>query len=104
MSVSFAQPTQGQIQLKGELNMQSVPALARQLKDLIETTTVEQLCFDLSQISRSDSAGLALLIECMRLAQLRGIGIMFQQLPEQMRQIAQVSELLEVLPIQADSD
>lgn len=53
---------------------------------------------DLAAVSRSDSAGLALLIAWLRLAQAQKFEIHFDNLPEQMRQIARVSELEPLLP------
>jgi len=59
----------------------------------------EKITFDLSGVEKTDSAGLALLVEWMVMAEKSGQEIAFQQLPKQMLDIARVSGLDDVLPI-----
>ncbi|ORU90972.1 MAG: anti-sigma-factor [Cycloclasticus sp. symbiont of Poecilosclerida sp. N] len=59
----------------------------------------EPLVFDLSGVKKTDSAGLALLIEWMVLAKESGQTISFQQIPKQMLDIVRLSGLDEILPI-----
>jgi phospholipid transport system transporter-binding protein len=84
--------------IKGELNMQTVPALAVSAKQLLANAEGE-LNVDLSGVSRADSAGLVLLIELQRLARQQKFTIRFSHLPEQLGQIMRLSELHEILPI-----
>lgn len=84
--------------IKGELNMQTVPALAESAHTLLAQASGE-LAVDLAGVSRADSAGLALLIDLQRQARRHQCGIHFYHLPEQLEQILRLSELHEILPI-----
>ena len=84
--------------VSGELNMQTVPALLQEVEPILNRTQGE-VCFDLDQVERSDSAGLALLVEWMRFAEERQRKLSFRNLPEQMLEIARVSDLEELLPL-----
>lgn len=84
--------------IKGELNMQTVPALAESVRSLLDQTKGD-MEVDLSGVSRADSAAIALLIDMQRQARRRKCGIRFQHLPEQLSQILRLSELHEILPI-----
>jgi len=55
---------------------------------------------DLQAVERSDSAGLALLIEWLRVARHLNKTITFRNIPPQMHAIAQVSGLEEILPLE----
>ncbi|ORU91998.1 MAG: anti-sigma-factor [Cycloclasticus sp. symbiont of Bathymodiolus heckerae] len=59
----------------------------------------EQLVFDLGGVEKIDSAGLALLVEWMVMAEKSGQSIAFQKTPKQLLDIARVSGLDEILPI-----
>lgn len=84
----------------GELNFSSVPGLWKQGRELFGNgkNGDKQLDIDLSEVSRSDSSGLALLLEWMRFAGKQGISIKFHNLPEQMRDIAEVCGVADKLP------
>jgi len=73
-------------QLTGELSFATVTQL------LTEFTTMPA-AIDLSQVTRTDSAGLALLIELRK----RHQSIEFHHLPEQMLTLAKVSGVDEIL-------
>ncbi|MBV1875674.1 MAG: STAS domain-containing protein [Cycloclasticus sp.] len=57
------------------------------------------LVFNLAGVEKADSAGLALLVEWMVMAERSGRAICFQEMPKQMLDIARVSGLDEILPI-----
>jgi phospholipid transport system transporter-binding protein len=59
-----------------------------------------EVCIDLSGITRADSAGLALLIDWLRIARREKVTLRFEKLPEQLTQIAEVCDLHSVLPIE----
>ena len=84
--------------IEGELQMGTVPRLWQRTERLFAEMPSE-VWFDLRGVSRSDSAGLALLLEWMRAAQRAGVTLHFENLPTQIRDIARLSELLEVLPL-----
>ena len=76
----------------GELNMSTVPQLLKDMSQLFSVNG-ESRIIDLTEVSRSDSAGLALLLEWQRLAKEQDIQLTFRNLPEQMQAIIQVSGL-----------
>lgn len=86
--------------IDGELNMQTVPAVSKQLLELMRQIEGESLTLDLSSVSRSDSAGVALMVEAMQLAKSANLSLHLSNLPQQMKDIAGVSGLLDILPIQ----
>jgi len=87
----------GRIQLCGILSFQTVPNLLLQSKGLFEEHGVVQV--DLSEVARSDSAGVALLVEWMNEAHRHSREIEFLNIPPQMLNIVRVSSLDEVLPL-----
>ena len=84
--------------LCGELTLATVPALCRQPL-VAEWARGSTVTVDLSGVTRSDSVGLALLIEWLRLARQREVTLQLAGLPEQMREIARISDLLPILPL-----
>ncbi len=91
--------TDNHFMVQGELNMQTVPALTRDTQALLAGADGE-VEIDLSGVTRADSAGLALLAQWLRLAKRDGFSLCFQNVPAQLLQIARVSELHKILPIQ----
>lgn len=99
MTAELEKTSDGHYQLKGQLNFVSVPLLWSQNRtDLFDdsSTSIE---IDLSRLDRSDSSGLALLVEWYRSAEQRNKTISFVNLPAQMLDIARVSGLDEILPV-----
>jgi phospholipid transport system transporter-binding protein len=90
----------GRLEIHGDLNFDSVPVLWPSCRARISER--DQLDIDLSQVVRSDSAGLALLVECLRQARQVGKTVRFFNIPAQMLAIARVSSLDQVLPLQRD--
>lgn len=87
----------GRLILTGELSFSTVTRLCAEAQPLLGGA--EDIRVDLQGISRSDSAGLALLVEWMRGARKLGKPIQFLNIPQQMLAIARVSSLDEVLPL-----
>ena len=90
----------GRLEIHGDLNFDSVPGLWQRC--CARFSGRDQLDIDLSQVVRSDSAGLALLVECLRQARRTGKTIRFFNIPAQMLAMARVSSLDQVLPLQRD--
>ena len=88
---------EGSFHLCGELNFTTVPALLREGANLFDGQGPVTL--DLKEISRSDSAGLALLVEWTRQARERGATLSFRNISPQMLAIAQVSGLDRILSL-----
>jgi len=97
---SIQEGKNGRLEFHGDLNFASVARLWRsQGGGLPERDTLD---IDLGHVQRSDSAGLALLVECLRHARETGRTIRFFNIPAQMLAIARVSALDEVLPLHRD--
>ena len=90
MSEHISRQSQGQFLISGELNFSTAAGLARQGNELFKNDGSE-LVLDLSGVSRSDSAGLALLIEWRRSAERRNQSLVFNHIPQQILDIADVS-------------
>jgi len=91
---------EGHYVVEGELDMNSVPQLWRSANGFFNTPATSSLVFDLQAVTRSDSSGLALLIEWMALARQNNQTIHFRNLPVQMWEIAKVSDLVDVIPLE----
>jgi len=87
----------GDIKVSGTLGFGGVVSLLDMSREFFAGQ--EPLVFDLAEVGKVDSAGLALLIEWMCMAEKSGQSISFQHLPKQLIDIAQVSGLDEVLPV-----
>jgi phospholipid transport system transporter-binding protein len=86
----------GSWKLAGDLSFATVPALNDTLD--IASTDRPRISIDLAGVTRSDSAGLALLIEWLRESERRGKSITFLNMPAQMQSIARVCGLDGILP------
>lgn len=99
MQPTIIKQSDGIYVIEGELNMQTVPDVATQLQNILPKTEGETFTLDLAAVTRSDSAGVALLVEVMQLAKSAKQTLLFSNLPKQMQDIAGVSGLLDILPI-----
>lgn len=84
--------------LAGVLDATSGPGLREQGRTLIRNSQAGTLCLDLSAVEKSSSVGLALLLAFQRDAEAAGKVVSLHGLPADMRQIAEVCQLLELLP------
>ncbi|MCU7938171.1 MAG: STAS domain-containing protein [gamma proteobacterium symbiont of Bathyaustriella thionipta] len=98
-AVQLEKLSPGHYLLKGQLNFKSVPMLWSNNRTTLFSDEMDTLDVDLSQLERSDSSGLALLVEWYREAELQNKKITFFNLPSQMYDIARLSDLNEVLPL-----
>ena len=85
----------GRFAVIGDMNFSTVDQLLDESSKLFNYD--ENLEIDLVGVQRADSAGLALIIEWMKLARRSGAEIRLLNMPEQMRAISRTSELDEVL-------
>lgn len=99
MQPSISTNENGHYAIEGELNNQTVPEISKHLMRLISSVTGESITLDLALVSRSDSAGVALLVEVMQLAKSANLTLVFINLPQQMQDIAGLSGLLDILPL-----
>jgi phospholipid transport system transporter-binding protein len=94
-TASMSEP--GVLRLAGVLDYRSGPALRKQGQALIKASGDAQLIIDCTAVEHSTSVGLSLLLAFMRDAQAAGKRCQVQGLPDDMRDIAQVYDLDEVL-------
>ncbi len=104
MMAQLEKISEGHYLLKGQLNFKSVPELwlknnRSNNQSSLFSDDSDTLDIDLSQLERSDSSGLAMLVEWYREAELQDKKITFFNLPAQMYDIARVSGLDEILPL-----
>ncbi len=81
--------------LSGELNFETVPALLQHRG--VQMEAGKNLTVDLSEVTRVDSAGLALMIEWLRESERKNLDMTFTNVPEQLLSIARVCGLDEIL-------
>ena len=69
------------ISVSGVLNFETVPALMKQAEQLFKNQNAVSI--DLADVTDSNSAGLALLLEMVRATKLQNKTVNFKNLPEQ---------------------
>lgn len=94
----------GELRLAGVLDYQSGPALRQQGQALIRQAKGARLSVDCSAVERSSSVGLSLLLAFTRDAQKQGDELIVTNLPEDMRELARVSGLLDVLSLTSETE
>lgn len=99
---SLREGAAGELQLAGVLDYSSGPALREQGGRLIRASQAAELVVDCSAVERSSSVGISLLLAFMRDARKAGKVLSVRALPDDMREIAKVSSLLEILPCRND--
>lgn len=87
--------------LSGTLDFTSVVSLREQ--GLAAFGTAREVCLDLAQVGRANSAGLALLLEWLALARRRQVHLRILNLPESLAALARMSNLYERLPLEQDA-
>lgn len=83
--------------ISGELTFATVNSVLEEVQSLVSSLSTLQV--DLSDVTRSDSAGLALLVHWMRAAKQAKKQLAFHHIPAQMLAIASASGLDELLPV-----
>lgn len=86
---------EGRFRVTGNLGFETVKALLAASRQ--QFAGVAQIEVDLSGVTHSDSAGLALLIEWLRLARGASKSIRYTGISEQLRALARISEVEELL-------
>lgn len=90
---------EGRFRISGELSFKTVNLVLEESRDSIFAHTGPTVEIDLGEVSRADSAGLALLLQWMRMARSSQLNILFRHLPEQLLAIAHAGDLEELLPV-----
>jgi len=90
----------GTLAVSGELTFQTVPRLHAECGS--DVAAGGEVVLDLSGVTRTDSAGVALLVDLLRQARAAGGDLRFLHVPEQMRSIVRVSGLERLLSLSED--
>ncbi|HEU4603151.1 MAG TPA: STAS domain-containing protein [Steroidobacteraceae bacterium] len=95
MSATLEPVGAGRFRVSGVLDASTTPALLEQSRErFAHEKSVE---VDFVQVTESDSAGMALLIEWMRLARRQGQKLRFSNIPAQIAALARISEVDDLL-------
>ena len=87
----------GGFALCGSLNFDSVALLWEEAQARFRRDRPERI--DLGDVERSDSSGVALLVEWLSQARAQGRELRFENIPLQMQAIIRVADLEELLPL-----
>ncbi|MGH8496269.1 MAG: STAS domain-containing protein [Gammaproteobacteria bacterium] len=87
----------GRFSIRGQLTFETVTDALEMSKELFEDYA--RIEIDLSGVTESDSAGLALLLEWVNWAKHYVREIRFVDIPAQMRAIAEISEVEDLLKV-----
>lgn len=86
----------GHWRVTGALALETVRDLWKRKSALL--TPGGQVTFDLAAVERTDSAGLALLVSLLREARASGTTLQFANIPDQLRSLARLSGIDDLLP------
>ena len=89
----------GQLQLSGTLDYRTAPQLLKQGRTLLAARKGQQVRLNCAEVSFSSSVGLALLLAFMREAVRLGGGLEIINLPFELKEIAQVYGVVDLLPL-----
>ncbi len=89
----------GVLAISGVLEFATVTALAGEAERVLPASG--PLYLDLSGVEHVDSAGLALLVHWLRRAHNQGRVLEFRNVPAQLIEMARISRLDQILPLQA---
>lgn len=87
----------GRFALHGDLDLEAVPGLLEESEPLFKRYPFQQI--DLGKVNRSDSMGVALLVEWLRQAKAQQRQLRYRNVPAQMMAIIQAAELEDLLPL-----
>lgn len=88
-----------EIQLSGELTFSTVSQKSKKLKQQIAQVPAQILEINMAAVSKTDSSGLALMLEGLKYSQLLGKQISYQKVPPLLLRLAKFCSLEEILPI-----
>ena len=92
----------GQVKLTGQLDFETVARILKDASVDFDSASLNgQIDIDLSEITRFNSASLALLLEWMKKAQQKSLQIKYHNAPEQLMVIAQAYGIDHQLPLSA---
>lgn len=90
---AFEAASDGHYRVSGVLDAATAPELLRESEARIASATGPDIHIDLSGVTESDSSGLALLLEWLRIGRRRNQSVRFANVPEQIAALARISEV-----------
>jgi phospholipid transport system transporter-binding protein len=96
-AASFRRKAANRFALDGAIDIDSAGVLLTAGEAAVRDGADEQIGIDLAGVVASDSAGLALLIELISVARSANRGLVYENIPSQVRQLARLSEVEELL-------
>lgn len=90
---SFETASEGRYRVTGVLDAGTAPHVLRESENRIASTPGSDVHIDLSGVTESDSSGLALLLEWLRIARQRRQAVHFANVPAQLAALARISEV-----------
>lgn len=78
----------GMVKIEGVIDLTTVKSLKKQTIGLFNGSS--EIQFDLSAVSQSNSAALALLLEWLKLAKKHQVSLSFSNIPEHLRELSHV--------------
>ena len=85
--------------MSGVLDAATAPELLEESSAKFSNQSGVDIHVDFASVAESDSAGLALVIEWLRLARQRGQRMSFANLPKQLLALARISEVEELIQV-----
>lgn len=97
MNANVVTIAENKFALQGPLTFDTVPDVLGESRSWLKKDA--EVTIDLKQVSKADSAGLALLIEWLRLARLSNCKVHFINFPPQFKSLIDVTGLQQALAI-----
>jgi phospholipid transport system transporter-binding protein len=97
MALATAERDGDTLRVRGELDFDSVAELWAATETPISTEPIFRV--DLGGVQRSNSAGVALLVQWLGQARRRQVELVFVNIPAQMRAIIAIADLDTILPL-----
>ncbi|NJA06475.1 STAS domain-containing protein [Methylococcaceae bacterium WWC4] len=92
--LALIEQTTGYYTLEGNLTFASIDK--QTLKSFRFMKGIDSMCIDLSRVKATDSAGLALMIEWVRLSRMNRAQLRFENIPDQLLALANLSGFNEI--------
>lgn len=89
---------ENQYEVIGKMTFATVPELLNKSKEKFDTAGAE-IIFDLNKVKHADSAGLALMLEWLRLAKVADKNIKFVKIPPQLLNLTEITGLSHILTL-----
>jgi phospholipid transport system transporter-binding protein len=83
--------------LQGPLNVETIRRIWRKGHHLLDKTSAKQVTLNLQDLTHSDSASVALLIDWLRYANAKGKTLRLNHVPQKMQDLIRLSNLQNIL-------